>query len=274
MAYDDVQELVARCLVDPMFLDQARNPGEHTCPEALRSAKLLGSQGLDRLLLVRGMITKVKHNALKNSVPLTMRLIDKLGLELPYFTWVSIPFVQRRSEGPMAMNEFLDFSHVQLERFLSEKQVPEKEMILDLLTHETLIWNLTHGAFLPVTPATDSTLSWCGRMELRRVNANIFGICQALRNGVFEPKMAETTNKRIIGYWRSNHAADTKVFEVPPHSAIIFSLIDGQRGADEILALLREHGFGEIGPERLHAFLEDASKQGFLDYREPTFREV
>ena len=127
MAHDDVQALVAHCLADPMFLERARKGTDGAPADVIRAAAVFGSQGLDRLALVRGLMTKVKHNGLKRVVPHTMGLLDKLGLELTYFTWVSVAYVRRRRLGPIPTPEFLHFFREQLARFLTEKRVPEKD---------------------------------------------------------------------------------------------------------------------------------------------------
>ena len=94
----------------------------------------------------------------------------------------------------------------------------------------------------------------------------MLGIHDGLRQGVFDPAMTTSVGPRTVGYWRPDHSGHPQVFEVPPHAAAIFSLVDGRRGPAEVLMELEAHGFGELGPAELHTFLEDASKQGFLVY--------
>ena len=266
MDYDDVQTVVARCLADPMYLEQARKGTEGAPADVTRAAVVLGSQVLERLALVRGMMTKVKHNALKQVVPHTMRLLDQLGLELAYFTWVSVPYVQRRSLGPISTPEFLDFSSEQLERFLTEKRVPEMDAVLDMLAHEALLWDLVNTEIVRLPLGGDHSLIWRGRLELRRFSTDVLALSDGLRQGVFNPAMTASVDLHTVGYWRPDHSDRAQAFEVQPHAAVIFSLVDGKRGPIEVAAQLKAHGFGELGPADLHTFLEDASKQGFLAY--------
>ncbi len=80
---DGAHAEVARYLTDPVALQAA-------C-EGDGFGSICDREQLHRLLLFRGFITKIKHNALRRAIPCTLRLISTLKFEIESMTSIIFP---------------------------------------------------------------------------------------------------------------------------------------------------------------------------------------
>lgn len=177
-SHDEIQGWIARCLADPAFLEAARadpRPAPDSAPG--RACAQLGDATLERLARFRGHITRVQHNGLRRQLPHTLRLLERLELDLPFFAKISASWVVARQHGRMEIDAHLEFFESHLRAFLEGS--PERDRVLDCLTHErTLLpdtWSklpLGSGVRfldpLQLRRYTTGAIAWCCSADWRR----------------------------------------------------------------------------------------------------------
>ncbi|MFM0380089.1 hypothetical protein PQQ72_24065 [Paraburkholderia strydomiana] len=152
---DEAQALVARCLADPPFLvrmiDTAITP-EHECFDDSFSTLALTTEQCKQLEKVQGFITKVKHNALRRLLPCTFRLLSVTGLELQFFVSFAARYMEARLSGPLRTTQHFGLLTSALQTFLERVPVEKGAPILDMLSHERLLYELRVKTTSPDTP--------------------------------------------------------------------------------------------------------------------------
>lgn len=144
----DINSFVARCLLDPGYLDRlARNPHDEIAALPVSTGTRTAIAGLDfeRVRLFAGFISKVQHNDLWDDFPCTRSLLRYYRVELATFADYRAHHLELARAGKptrAAKTEaFLDFLESRLRRPVG----PEYPGLLDVLTHERLHWEVTRS---------------------------------------------------------------------------------------------------------------------------------
>lgn len=132
------ETLVARCLLDPGYLDEHLRDG--ATPLAVDGEAL----DLRRLRLFSGLITKVQHNDLWEDFRYTRASLKLLEVELEFFADYRSEFLRARVSSPdriARVGQFLDA----IERWLGERWSPAAWTALDVVRYEREIWRTQLG---------------------------------------------------------------------------------------------------------------------------------
>ncbi|HSF98026.1 MAG TPA: hypothetical protein VLA55_04990 [Ornithinibacter sp.] len=132
------ETLVARCLLDPGFLDEHLREGS--------SPLTVDGEALDlrRLRLFGGLITKVQHNDLWEDFRYTRASLKLLEVELEFFADYRAEFLRARVSNPdriARVGRFLDA----VEQWLGEHWSPAAWTALDVVRYEREIWRTQLG---------------------------------------------------------------------------------------------------------------------------------
>ncbi len=276
---DHVQALVARCLAEPEFLATALDIASTTAgqqaaartsneaiPDEYVAAALIGREALKRLTLFRGFITKVKHNGLRRVVPLTLSLLGAIELESAFFSAFSAAYVEARASGPLPTDRHLSLLEGHLTAFLDGKPPPTRTLILDILTHETVLWRLS-AQDMGTQSAEHSAgegIRWCGELALRRYDVDVLLACKGLARGCFDRNANWVERRQVLAYFRPDAGERIAVFEADEFTCLAFSLVDGRRNVRNIAAELAQMGLGQITIAELDAFFADAARKGLV----------
>ena len=219
MRADEAQALVARCLVDPGYLDGAAGP---LLPRALRG----------ELLQFRGFITRIKHTQLRRVAPLTLRLLALHRRDIAVFAGIAPGYLQARAAGPLPERDlFARFEREVAERLPSLPE-PGGQQVAAMLRHEGRIWRA--GRAVPYAyPAPHPRLRPGTAVE--RYPLDVVGLAAAVERDRFTVPATEAGDRFVL-YRAGNGTVD--VSEVDPLGAWLLSRLNGTAAAGDLTAEL------------------------------------
>jgi hypothetical protein len=220
---------IAAALADPALLSRWRRD-----PEALREAGLgPGELDVEALWRFAGLSEKVKHNGCRTHLPLTFRLLNRLGLEIDAFSHLAGRATQATRKGRLSVDERTEG----LASFLSEWLRPELDahaLVLDLLRHELAIARLRHLAALgetpsprppPVPPSAGSVPAINGELILHEMRFDPRVIAERVRR---DPTFSDLARGEVrLGYWWDGAAQEPRLLDLDEPSHGLLSLVDG-----------------------------------------------
>jgi hypothetical protein len=189
-----------------------------------------------------GLTVKVRHNGLRQRLPMTFRLMSAAGLEIELFASYagfcaskSRPFAET-TEGRTA--DLIAF----LEHWLNLDD-PHHELLWDLIRHEEALARLRKaplpsasravssagGAHRSLrTPSSTSVPHVCGEIILREMNCDPRAVERALRQSV--PRLDRIRReRRYYCYWRPENAVEIHVLDLDEFGYYALSFVDGVR---------------------------------------------
>ena len=265
MSPDAVQALVARCLAEPSFLAASLAAEAEQAPggEGLGAgdaAGVLGAERLERLGLFRGFITKIKHNALRRVVPLTLDLLACLRLEVDVFAACSAEYVILRAAGPLSPDRQLAFFEDQLARFLKTQPGAVREGVLALLAHEACAWRV--GMETGPAAAAPGAVAPCGGLRVQGYGVDVLALADALATGSFDPAADWPRRACRLAYRRTPDGL--AVAEIDGFSAFVLSLVDGRRDVAAITEAVAAAGLPQVSEADVGALLAQAGGLGLV----------
>lgn len=264
---DRVHGLVARCLSEPTFLDAARaNPPPPVGSDAARARATLGAATLARLALFRGHITRVQNNALRRHIPHTLRLMERLGLDLPFFSAISAEWVQARREGAFNLERHLDFFASALRSFVAGAS--GGGALLDCLEHERLL-----GAAPWPGPAPGAGVRFRGQVQVRRYSSDPLEWCGAAdwQTAALPPLAASGPGpgptETLLAYHRLEHGSEgaTAVFVVDLETALLLTAVDGRRTLAALVEHVTARAGGAFDQARAVEAYRQLAREGLID---------
>ncbi len=257
MDADLVHLLVARCLIEADFLSDEAGAA---CGAAL------GAIGLERLALLRGFITKVKHNSLRSVLPCTFRLLAVLGEELVFFRDYAPVYLAVRQDGPLPVERQLELLERHIRKHFDDSRAPTGEAIIDMLTHEATVWRI-RSRTMPSQgrAAKRGAVAWRGILEMRQYRADVLAACAALSDRTFDRDRNLIQRPHTLAYWRAGDAGGVDIFEIDDITRVLFSLVDGRRGLRQIAAALSTIDLGEFAWSDIRDFFAEAAQRGFVE---------
>lgn len=287
MDSDLIQAMVAKCLVDPDFLPApphlarrrergARRKAKPSASleqnkegsdefSALAACDLFAPECLERLALFRGFIVKVKHNQVRQALPLTFRLLPAVAEELAFFRYYAPAYLAIRAGGPLALEAQVQLMAKHLHDFLEQDTGLARKAIADVLTHELALWTLrSHGA-APRPPRSGGAIAWRGRLEIRRYGTDVLHACGALAMRNIDPARDLRDREHTLAYWRPADSDAVEFFEIDELTAFLFAMVDGRRTLEDIAERVAVLGMNQIGVPELEEFFQDLAARGFLE---------
>jgi hypothetical protein len=225
---------MAAALVDPELLARWRRQ-----PESLRELGLSpGELDLDALWKFAGLSEKVRHSACRSHLPLTFRLMNRLGLEIDAFSEMAGRPAGQRPRGRLSMDERTEA----LADFLAGWLRPELDphaLVLDLLRHELAIARLRKLAAdsspgPAVTPAPGrrpaplsarSVPAIQGELVLHTMSFDPRIVADRVRQ---DPAFDDLARGAVrLGYWWDGAAREPRLLDLDELGYGLLSLVDG-----------------------------------------------
>jgi hypothetical protein len=262
-APDRVQAFVARCLVDPSFLSTALDDPaglDHATP------RLFDESDLGRIALFQAFIVKVKHNGVRNILPLVFRMLPAVGQELAFYRSYAASYLAIRADGPLPVARQVQVMTEHLRRYLEQCTNPASAAVADLLTHELTIWRMHSGGPVPQPEPADGAIVWRGRMELKFYDTDLSRACAALMAKTFDPGQDLAEREQTLAYWRPEHGETVEFFEIDELTAMLFSMVDGRSTLEGIAEQLAGRGLDQIGLGDLKQFFGELAERDFIGF--------
>jgi hypothetical protein len=281
-----VSSLVARCLLDPCYLDRmARDPDEELAGLAVGAETRAAIAGLDveRVRLFAGFISMVQHNDLWADFPYTRALLRYYRAELATFADYRRRHLELSRAGKPSRaaktTAFLDF----LRTRLRDAEASAYPGLLDVLTHERLHWEVAQrllGHRLPDRghrlPDRGGPAPGPARADIR--DGRVVVASDAIRVAALSYDPVEVMTRLRAGgealtgltpkavcycYWGRESEATVTVVAVDPATAAVLTAVDDRRAVHEVLdecqSLLPEADRRDIA-----AVLDEAVRHGLI----------
>jgi len=247
-------------------------------PELLRRQGIEPSMvDLDALWKFAGLTVKVRHNALRDELPASFRLLTLLGLEIELFTAYAIDTASRGARfAPTTEGRTLDLL-VFLEGWL-DHDVRVHALLWDLVRHERALGRLARTAPAvgsspdlwrsgepPLTPAGDVVPRIRGEVALHEMTSDPKLTAAALQDDAPDLSVIPRIASRVC-YWRTDAGPEVATVSLDELGFAALSLVDGVRTAAE---LQRALGGGRRPSPALLRVLGELQTLGVLVLRRP-----
>ncbi|MEU8547243.1 hypothetical protein AB0C81_09635 [Streptomyces roseoverticillatus] len=290
-----MNSVVARCLLDPGYLDRlARDPhGELAALPAGEETRLaIGTLDVGRVRLFAGFVTKVQHNDLWDTFPLTRALLRHYGTEIETFADYRAHYVELCRAGKPSRAEkatrFLTFLESRL-RAAARTDCPG---LLDVLIHERLQWEVTQEVLgrghrfsdqgrsvhhdVREAALSDSpdqcAVAACDVLRVAALDHDPTEIAARLQDG--GSALAHLAPKVLcFCYWGRKSEQTVSVLTVDAATAAVLSAVDGHRTVDDVLDESRDV-LPEADRTHLARVLDGAVQQGLVRLTGSPGREV
>lgn len=228
-----VHAVLAAGVRSPHLIDRWRAD-----PEALQAYGIEpASIDLPALWKFSGFTTKVRHNGVRNLLPMSFRLMSAAGLEIDFFaSYASFNAAHGHTySGPLdeRCRKLVDF----MQHWL-DSSVHDHVLLWDLARHELALATLAEiPAPEPAGPASAGVPRVAGRLVLHEMQSDPDATVAALasKKPVLEHLGLST---RYCGYWRPERSADVHVVELDAFGYYALSNADGVRSTAELSELL------------------------------------
>ncbi len=276
-----VEAIVARCLVEPAFLEAVRADAAgalaaYALDDVDRAA--FRSADLGRLRQFSGFIGKVQHNFLWESFPATRRLLRRHGIELEVFAryrGLQLAPQARAATQDEKIRRFLSFLEDDL---AGSGRYRALHMVM---RHERALWEIRQAALASRRQgrgAKGLRTKALARLPWREFSRLVPGVDGALRIEAFDgdpvaltaaaladaPPRALGRRKRLLVYWADRSAARLRTLAVETLPALMLTQVDGRRPVGAIVAAVRRQSLAEAPPSAFRPFFEDAAREGLI----------
>jgi hypothetical protein len=196
-----------------------------------------------------GFTTKVRHNGVRNLLPMSFRLMGAAGFEIDFFAaYASFNAVNGRTySGPLdeRCRKLVDF----MQQWL-DMSVKDHVLLWDVIRHELALVTLAEDEVSapPDASATAGVARIAGRLILHEMQSdpNATVSVLAAKNPALEHL---GLSARYCGYWRPEHSADVHVVELDAFGYSALANVDGVRSTAQLSELLG------LGPQPAPDFL-------------------
>ena len=200
---------------------------------------------LDAVWKFSGLTIKVRHNAVRQLLPGTFRLMTIAGLEIGLFADYA---AFRKASGQSYAATTTQRTH-DLVEFIAgwiDPSVPLHALLGDIVRHEHALVCLNTPQAHPeiqddvacevarvVALPPSAVPEICGRIALHEMHCNPLGLAGALRQAV--PPLADIPLQAgYYCYWRSNQQLEIAVVEIDEFGFYALSLVDGSRSVADL----------------------------------------
>jgi len=247
-------------------------------PELLRGQGIEPSMvDLDALWKFAGLTVKVRHNALRDELPASFRLLTLLGLEIELFTAYAIDTASRGARfAPTTEGRTLDLL-IFLEGWL-DHEFRAHGLLWDLIRHERALGRLARTAPAvgsspdlwrsgepPPTPAFDIVPRIRGEVALHEMTSDPKLTAAALQDDAPDLSVIPRIESRVC-YWRTDSGPEVVTLSLDQLGFAALSLVDGVRTAAE---LQRALGGGRRPSPALLRVLGELQTIGVIVLRRP-----
>lgn len=246
-------------------------------PELLRGHGVEPSQvDLDALWKFAGLTVKVRHNALREELPASFRLMSIAGIEIELFaTYASERAAQGAKLAPTTEGRTLDLLGF-LEGWLDRENTAHA-LLWDLIRHERALGRLAKTAPAvgsspdlrrgepPTPPATDAVPRIRGEILLHEMTSDPQAVARALQAGAPELAAIPRAPSHVC-YWRTDAGPEVSILQLDELGFFTLSAVDGKRTAAEVYRAL---GGGRRPPAGFLRILGELQTIGIIALRRP-----
>ncbi len=242
-----VHAVLAAGVQSPNLIDTWR-----TDPRALDAHGIEPSSfDLAALWKFSGFTTKVRHNGVRNLLPMSFRLMAVAGLEIDFFASYASFCAANGTTYTGTIDERCDKLVAYAERWLDPNR-NEHALLWDLIRHERALAPLAEPDAprepASAMPARAGVPCVSGRLALYEMRSDPSATAAALaqRNPTLDDVRSEPC---YYGYWRQEGAVDMHIIELDAFGYYSLSNVDGVRSAGELSDLVG------LGPRPTPSFL-------------------
>jgi hypothetical protein len=237
-----VHAALAAAMSNPALLESWRNN-----PAALQTIGIDGRQtDLEQIRNFIGLVTKVRHNDLRTTLPLTFTLLDRAGLSIPFFADYADKAAALRAAGrltPAAKNEALQTG---LGAWLDLAN-PVHALIWDMLRHEQSIQSLRQDG-RPMSPCLPA--GKLGSGTILRHNGSVFHHELSCHPSDVEAVMQRRESRlediprqrSLYAYFADRQSGRIRISDVDEITFVMLDLADGTSSIGDMAASLRGAG--------------------------------
>ena len=269
-----IQEILARCLTEPPFLDRLIADGETALTEYRLDADTRAAfarTDLRRLRRFSGFIGKVQHNHLWDHFPVTRLLLQRYHIEIDVFAeYRAIQLsAELRAEGS---SEKIRRFATYLSRYAARK--PEFAGLHTAVRFERACWELRQSmAAAADRPApghlvdAPASLSWrafqrgipkpVGPLRIESFDCDPSRLVAAILNGTLSSNSRPPS--RLFVLQLNPRDSLLKIMEVEELTALLLSAIDGQRNVRSIISRIRRRALAATPPLAFRSFFEQVA---------------
>jgi hypothetical protein len=265
MSANRVHAVMAAGIDDPRLLAQWR-----------REPALLRAYGVDpedldlnALWKFAGLTAKVRHNGLREDLPLTFRLLNVAGLEIEVFSSYASYIASQGGHYADSVEARAEALLSFLEQWLDFKQHAHA-LLWDLMRHETALSRLSRSAAAAQAfPAAESGPARASSKP--RIRGEIilqeFSFDPRLLGAILQEKIPrlETAERGTFHfcYWRGKAAVEIYILPLDALTFYLLSLADGERTAAELVRIM---GGGARLQKGVLRALSDLATIGMLNF--------
>jgi hypothetical protein len=209
---------------------------------------------LDALWKFAGLSAKVKHNGLRNDLPLTFRFLNVNGLEIEMFG----AYAAHKARGGTRYAATTEERIVELMDFLRDWLDSGKRahsLLWDLMRHEAALAGLRK-----LRPAAKKSRlpHIVGEIILHQMSSDPREVGKRLRQQSFD---ARRVRRRVVrlGYWNGGDPDDISILELDELGFNLLSLVDGKRSLAEF-----NHLFGAGSSKKLNEAFAALASAGVI----------
>jgi hypothetical protein len=269
-----IQEILARCLTEPAFLDSLIADREKVLTEySLDSETSAAFARTDfrRIQQFSGFIGKVQHNHLWDHFPATRLLLQRYHVEIEVFAqYRAIQLSpELRSDRP---SEKIRRFAIYLSRYAAER--PAFAGLNTAVGFEHACWELRQSiAAAADRPApgrlvdTPATLSWSafqrqipmpvGPLRIESFDCDPSRLVASILNGTFSNY--PHSRSRLFVLQLNPQSSLLKIMEVEELTALLLSAIDGQRRVRSVISTIRRRALAATPPLAFRTFFEQVA---------------
>jgi hypothetical protein len=232
-----VHAVLAAGLQDPLLVARWEEDPQHLLEYGIDPSTV----DLIALRKFAGLTAKVRHNGLRQSLPLTFRLLDVAGLEIEVFSAYAAfraghgdGYAPTTEERTRALIAFLDEC--------LDRGCREHVLLWDLIRHEDVLARLAKTPPPRETPVaarltTSSVLRVRGQLELYEMGSDPRAVGEILRGP--RPVLSRIPFGACrVGYWRPEATDELRIVDLDEFAIAALSLVDGARSVADLSAAL------------------------------------
>lgn len=280
MSSATINSILARCIVDPEFLDRLAND-----PSVALNGYALDPQiysdflklDITRLRNFAGLVTKVQNNGLWEHFLHTRTLLNYYRIDLEVFIAYRDAHLQNR-QAQLSRNQ-------QIERFLSflqeylEAEYSKYPALREILVHEQLTWEIrlsfsTGKRLQSIARKVDvSSRNYeqlmnlfpviSGLLRLEEFTYDPLEVISHLTQGNFDSRRI-SAKPRWLGYWADNLTEQLRILELDPPIAALLKQMNGRRSVRTLIRRVIKDAQADLRPSEFRPFLEVAFAEGLL----------
>jgi hypothetical protein len=280
MSTATVNSIIARCILDPPFLDALTSNTEAALEGYdLDEQEQRGFLSLDltRIRYLAGFITKIQNHDVIAELAQTHTLLRHYDLELPVFSAYRETHQRMRPAAPAKREKVRAFVAF-LKAYLASLPADSAPGLEDILNHEWLMWEASESARTrPPGTAAGSNDATPQQRPLDDLDDLVPRMNGVFRAGAFEHDPLEIADHiaksafdsgrlrkdaGILGYWGKPGSESVRLFRLDYGVLTVLQEVTGNRSIGEIIRRITTAAKSEISPEEVRSFFVTAFKSG------------